>query len=248
MIVLMCIWLLYCLKVCLEEVWVHLLHLISQISVVCIDLLFFLSFFLVLTFNTNPNVNPGVKTFIHHTNTISYIVCFHSSEFDEELEKNLAAAAADTGCVHLQQKPNTQTAVSPCDIFRDDAHNLPFCQQTLMAASPPLWRMRPLAIGYHSSTSSPLINLCHEQKTLSVLLVLLHKMYSTAPHLSEHGQLNKKTCANLYPLLLERTVLYVLSSRLPFWVYLSLTTIYWNLKAIGEKFSRLLPQPKTFRS
>lgn len=81
-----------------------------------------------------------------HSHRLSSLVSFVSSGFDKERRKDLATGRANTQCVNLQQKTNRVEAVSSCDISKDSAHNLLFCQQSCDGSLCPLWRMCPLSI------------------------------------------------------------------------------------------------------
>lgn len=81
-----------------------------------------------------------------HSHRLPSLVSFVSSGFDKERRKDLATGRANTQSVNLQQKPNRVEAVSSCDISKDSAHNLLFCQQSCDGSLCPPWRMCPLTI------------------------------------------------------------------------------------------------------
>lgn len=91
----------------------------------------------MLTFITNPNANPDVKTFIHHTNTISHIMCFRSSEFDKELEKTWQQQRL-TQDVFISNENQTHSLPQVPVTFSGTMHTIyHFVNKPLMAASPP---------------------------------------------------------------------------------------------------------------
>lgn len=172
--------------------------------------------------------------------------------------------------LRLNSSPPTSkpaSAVSSSDIFRDSAHNLPFCQQSPKSHKPFLWRRRLLTIAmtpssFHQSVSrvKDLIravggepeNALHSSKSLRMQQASKSNENKTIPHLYRSRGWAAKICSgfgvlsdyyyrNFKATLSKNTFFKFIGSFLYEWSYLWIVCIilYMNLSNLNVSLQEL---------